>query len=320
MASFTRLAYVLAALVQRPAGAAAFDWAVVCDAGSTGMRAYAYHMGHAVRWDTVVDSHEGPKVKPGLSTFGTNPAGVGEYVAPLVEAAKKLVPESEHATTPFFVKATAGMRLIPEEQQIAVFDALFSALLQQRCPFIVKRENMGVIDGETEGFYGLLAANHLKHRIRPNNLHPMSEGLVGALDLGGSSTQITFLPPGKATQFHGLSQAEIYVHSYLGFGAELAREKVMAGSAKAASSAGARVDCPCFFPGYEIPALDKDGNNRATLVGTGDAVACRALIEEFVLSEPAFAEARAEQPDLGTHDDARGTKFIGHSKQTTMHY
>jgi hypothetical protein len=258
----------------------AFEWAVVCDAGSTGTRLYVYHMATgaeaatAARKRPKLTAIEGPKVKPGLSKFGTaTSAALAAYIAPLVAKAEELVPggAGQHARTPFFVRATAGMRLLPEAQQERVYDALYVAL--QRSPFITSRSHLSTLDGTTEGFFGLLAANQLSGRLGPG-LRPLGE-LIGALDLGGSSTQIAFPRPGTGASGVGgaATERDFYVHSYLGFGAELAREKLQA---KYAAAAGQRVDFACFFRGFEL----EQGGSK--LVGIGDGRACREQIRSTV--------------------------------------
>lgn len=291
-----RCAAVLAGLLAAAQLAQAFDMAIVCDAGSTGTRLYVYSL---ARKETIVTAIEGPKVKPGLSSFGGNPEGVPAYIAPLVAKAKTLVPLELHATTPFFVMATAGMRLIPHEQQEAIFDQMYRSFRMDEFPFLVQRSNLAVIDGETEGFYGLLAANHLLHRIRPT-LHPMHAALVGALDLGGSSTQVAFPIPGRTTQFKALSPEDSYVHSYLGFGAELAREKVMAYAAQRPPGADGKVGCGCFFTGFEIPVKvgDSGSGQTVTVTGTGDSKSCTADIEAAVLSLPEFRKEADAMPSI----------------------
>jgi len=65
-----------------------------------------------------------------------------------------------------------------------------------------QREDLATLDGELEGFFGAIAANYL-HEIIDTKLKVKGEtehdGPIGALDMGGSSTQIVFLPEGDET-------------------------------------------------------------------------------------------------------------------------
>ena len=64
------------------------------------------------------------------------------------------------------------------------------------CPFSVQRPNLRTISGEDEGFYGALSANYLSGVIDAERDLTHDDGaILGALDLGGSSTQVmTFAP------------------------------------------------------------------------------------------------------------------------------
>ena len=210
---------VLSLLASSPLADGAADsaasYAVVCDAGSTGTRAYVYSLaeGHGAR----VQAQRAAKVKPGLSTFGSRPHEAVDYLMELIADATPLVPQHLRSQTPLFVRATAGMRLIPVNQQDGVYDALFAGLRARQAlddseasgavPFLIRRENFATLTGEEEGFFGLLAVNYLKGAIgedlkpdmgRPESAvihHKYMNGkpwVVGALDLGGSSTQISF--------------------------------------------------------------------------------------------------------------------------------
>jgi hypothetical protein len=192
------------------------SYAVVCDAGSTGTRAYVYSLGGAGR--ARIQAQQAAKVKPGLSAFGTRPHETVDYLMQLVRDATPLVPPHLRSQTPLFVHATAGMRLIPEEQQQGVYDALFAGLWARQAqdesevgavPFLLRRENFATLTGDEEGFFGLLAVNYLKRVIGADLMPDMGKPdletalihrnymngepwVIGSLDLGGSSAQISF--------------------------------------------------------------------------------------------------------------------------------
>ena len=54
------------------------------------------------------------EVKPGLSAFKDAPKQSLKTLKPLLDAAKKRVPMELHACTPIVLRATAGLRLLPE--------------------------------------------------------------------------------------------------------------------------------------------------------------------------------------------------------------
>ena len=150
----------------------ASPYVILCDAGSTGTRLYVYSLppfGQHVSsnpTDLPYDMHavqiqEGPKIKPGLSA--QTPATAGTYLLPAFEAALGMIPPEYHASTPVYVYATAGMRLLDAQLQTDIYDSLAEGLLSHPdvVPFKVERENLGTIDGEDEGYFAALAVNYL---------------------------------------------------------------------------------------------------------------------------------------------------------------
>jgi hypothetical protein len=57
------------------------------------------------------------------------------------------------------------MRLLPEEQQNAIWDAIVSDPLIQDLPFALPRCNMWTIDGKLEAYYAVLSANFIAGKI-----------------------------------------------------------------------------------------------------------------------------------------------------------
>ncbi|CAN0400608.1 unnamed protein product, partial [Laminaria digitata] len=134
------------------------------------------------------------KIEPGLSSFADSPEDVASYIVPLFEKASELVPVENHLSTKVYIKSTAGMRLLPEETQDALYDEIYDALVMDPgFPFALDRAAVGTIEGDKEAFYAVLSANYLEGRIDAR-LHPTGHGAgeIGALDMGGASTQIIF--------------------------------------------------------------------------------------------------------------------------------
>ena len=76
-----------------------------------------------------------------------------------------------------------------------IYDTIYSQLGQDPTfPFKLIRSNIGTLSGRMEGYYAALSANYLTGRInahlQPHEEH--KEAIIGALDMGGSSTQIVF--------------------------------------------------------------------------------------------------------------------------------
>ena len=115
---------------------------------------------------------------PGISTFADKPGRVGEdHLDGLLRYALKHIPEEHQSTTPLFLLATAGMRLLTPHQQKNIL-ASACAFTRQRTPFLLPDcdAHFQVIDGTTEGLYGWIAINYLLGSFNRPDLHNHGKG------------------------------------------------------------------------------------------------------------------------------------------------
>lgn len=101
-------------------------YGVVIDGGSTGTRIHVFK--YEVRnGNLVLDFSEkglvSMRVNPGLSAYAEYPEGAGAAVAQLVEFAKRNVPRKQWAEADIRLMATAGMRLLENEDQEKILNA-----------------------------------------------------------------------------------------------------------------------------------------------------------------------------------------------------
>ena len=310
----------------------------IIDGGSTGSRLHVLEF--------VLNSTDTECVRRGsaranvpLSAFGRtyetrqepiNATYVAEHLLPAFEYASQVIPPHYHSHTPVRYQATAGMRLLDETEQEAVYDALYEGLMESDT-FVfrsMQREDIATLSGELEGFYGAVAANYLKGTINADlelimaNHEDDHHGPIGALDMGGSSTQIVFLPSindDTNTQAsscetthvdretcHEATQAELpsrlnghdfFATSYLSYGVDQFRERLWTTWVQERQLNMPKDACdskmienPCTFKGYQIEW------HGYTLIGTGDAHKCVEQVQQLIPhpEEPA--------PDkLGSH-------------------
>ncbi|TNN56900.1 Ectonucleoside triphosphate diphosphohydrolase 5 [Liparis tanakae] len=96
-------------------------YGIMFDAGSTGSRIHIYKF---IQKDPVelpvLDNELYHAVKPGLSAYKDNPEEGGDTIRQLLKIAKKTVPEEHWERTPVVLKATAGLRLLPEDKASAL--------------------------------------------------------------------------------------------------------------------------------------------------------------------------------------------------------
>jgi len=119
------------------------DYAVVVDAGSTGSRIFVirYSIENGKR---VVTPSQALKIMPGISSFASHPEDVVEYFAPALITAISLVPEGDQRKTKLYIKATAGMRLIPRDEEDAIWATLVAGLKEKAdIPLDIEAENFG---------------------------------------------------------------------------------------------------------------------------------------------------------------------------------
>jgi len=241
-----------------------------------------------------------------------NATYIAEHLLPLFEYAASVIPPKYHPYTSVKYQATAGMRLLPDSEQEAVYDALFQGLLESKSFMFrgMERGDIATLSGELEGFYGAVAANYLQgivdaqlrlvggdsHNDEP---HP---GPFGALDMGGSSTQIVFLPDAqKIEEAHNnaetcsnedvdedscqrssssppqLNGDHFFSTSYLSYGVDqfrerlwttLVEEKIERDAADLESCPSKIVENPCANKGYKVDWMEH------VLVGTGETDEC----------------------------------------------
>uniref|UniRef100_A0AAR2KF78 nucleoside diphosphate phosphatase n=1 Tax=Pygocentrus nattereri TaxID=42514 RepID=A0AAR2KF78_PYGNA len=186
-------------------------YGIMFDAGSTGTRIHIYKF---IQKD------------PGDMSFTDHNWG-GDTIRQLLKVAKKTVPKEEWRQTPVVLKATAGLRLLPEEKAKALLDEVKDVF--DESPFFVPNNSVSLMNGTNEGVLAWVTVNFLT-----GHLYAKTRRTVGILDLGGGSTQITFLPKSKKTVISAPpsyiaridmfnSTYELYTHSYLGNGLIAAR-------------------------------------------------------------------------------------------------
>ncbi|DBB01407.1 hypothetical protein WJX77_012567 [Trebouxia sp. C0004] len=215
-------------------------YVLVIDSGSTGTRIVAYkwkeNPGQAPIVNAVVPQTAQQKVptkaagdvraydrvetEPGLDKFVNDAAGLWtSALQPLLAWAEDVVPRKLWQDTPVFLFGTAGLRVLTPESQSTLLRNIQNAL--QGSPFRFEPSWAKVISGVEEGVYGWIALNYLTGHLVPNagwdedsddsspDGRGEGSGTVGAVDLGGSSLEVSFVP-GDSTHA-GDSQVNVTV-------------------------------------------------------------------------------------------------------------
>ncbi len=163
--------------------------AVVLDAGSTGSRvlAFTFHRG-LLDGRLRLDDELWHEVKPGLSGHAEDPSRGAQSIEQLLELARTRVPEDKRSSTPVSLKATAGLRLLPEAKSKAILREV-EATLQGSGFRPAGDKPVEIMDPTEEGVFGWFTVNFLAGKL-VGEVETLGEESFATLDLGGGSTQV----------------------------------------------------------------------------------------------------------------------------------
>ncbi|XP_034543845.1 ectonucleoside triphosphate diphosphohydrolase 7-like [Notolabrus celidotus] len=249
----------------------ALNYGIVVDCGSSGSRVFVYYWPpHNGNPHTLLDIRQMKdrdrrpvvkKIKPGISTLAKTPTQASDYLHPLLSFAAAHVPKNKHKETLLYILCTAGMRLLPESQQVDILEDLI-ADVPLEFDFLFFRSHVEVIPGKQEGVYAWIGINFVLGRFDhadeedatvevttgSQNQQPISRRrTVGIMDMGGASLQIAYEVPSVITfSSHQEEEAgksvlaefnlgcdvdhtqhvyRVYVATFLGFGGNMARQR-----------------------------------------------------------------------------------------------
>ncbi|NXL15324.1 ENTP8 diphosphohydrolase, partial [Setophaga kirtlandii] len=301
-------------------------YGMVFDAGSSHTSLFVY------QWDSDKENDTGVVSQTlscdvqgqGISSYANNPPEAGNSLRECLDKALQVIPAEKQRDVPAYLGATAGMRLLREQNSSATEQVLAEvAKTMQEYPVAFKGAR--ILTGEEEGAYGWITINYLLDSFTKYSpkahawLRPEAANIFGALDLGGASTQITFMPEGSVLSQNEASELtlygysyKIYAHSYLCYGQDemlkrLAKELIVE------SLPSTRVQHPCYPEGYEetvslsslraSPCTGSDprlapGPSAVTLQGRGSASACRAALRSLLNPSACGQDCAFPQPPL----------------------
>ncbi|XP_074519584.1 ectonucleoside triphosphate diphosphohydrolase 1 isoform X2 [Halichoeres trimaculatus] len=290
------VALVTVAVLQNRPLPQKYKYGIVLDAGSSHTALYMYE------WPAEKDNNTGRveqkqscKVQgPGISSYASAPHKAGESLKACMLKAEQWVPDRRHRETPLYLGATAGMRLLNMENSSAsdkVFKAVEEAL--QKSPFSF--QGARILSGQEEGAFGWVTVNYLDDRLK--------QGLetTGALDLGGASTQISFVSDkfdGSESPINSVTfrlygnDYNLYTHSFLCYGKDQALRLTLAHQTQSGPNS---ISDPCFNPGYNMtrnysalydsPCVSDRKPQGApqtfTHLGTGKFQKCQAVVKNI---------------------------------------
>ncbi|XP_038638512.1 ectonucleoside triphosphate diphosphohydrolase 8-like [Scyliorhinus canicula] len=241
-------------------------YGIVLDAGSTHTSLYLYHWRADEENATgVISQLYDCDIDEGISSFANDPPKAGQSLRPCLDKVLKYIPPKKQRKAHISLAATAGMRLLEiqnQSQSRMILDEVRNTI----CSYPFQFHEARIISGADEGVYGWITVNYLlqcflKYSWEGTWLHPESAQIQGAMDLGGSSTQLTFIPTGSINHMEGKMDLKlygynytIYTHSYLCYGQQQSIRKYIATLLKG-KDFKARIENPCYLKGYETKVI-----------------------------------------------------------------
>ncbi len=213
------------------------------------------------------------ETEPGLSTYLREQRlhEIGDKaLRPLLAWAEAVVPNSHWADTPVYLLATAGLRRLSVGEQEQVLGACREVLAA--APFRFENSHARVIDGREEGMFGWAALNAAEGKL---GVVGREADTIGALDLGGSSLEVTYVdsntnrsggsaPPSWQEVRVGGVTYRVQTTSYVGAGLDDAFERMLSSELNGNGH-------PCLNRGYDGGEGGRNYNNNgdspATLPG-----------------------------------------------------
>ncbi|CAF1551132.1 unnamed protein product, partial [Didymodactylos carnosus] len=136
-----------------------------------------------------------------ISDFENHLEYLEEYFHVCLEGAKIKIPSNRHGHSPIFLGATAGMRLLSLRNRTKaenVLEKIREIFHNNPFQFVIARQ-VRILTGLEEAIDGWITTNLLlekfKHKHESYLRHSSDDidtDMVGVLDLGGASTQVTF--------------------------------------------------------------------------------------------------------------------------------
>lgn len=274
------------------------NYMAVIDAGSSGSRIHVYKYSGSIKSKKVEPDHATMKEKPGLSSFASKTTEAGAALEPLIKFAKDHIPADMVKSTPIVLKATAGMRLVQQDQPAAVegiFKSVKTTLGNSGLQFTPS--NAQIISGQEEGMLGWMALNYLYDNTNKSNLRK-SAPIWSVLEMGGASVQVSVPLPssmGVPSQYvlpyvsaSSGKKGSMYTHSFLGAGVQSAKgavEKALV----AQQGSSDTLNHPCLPSGFT------ETENSIKYMGTGNFEECQAIIKSAVFAKQQDKVAECEK-------------------------
>ena len=132
---------------------------------------------------------------------------------------------------PIYLKATAGMRVLPSERRSDIFGWIQNSFANPEInPFLFDTTHAIITSGEEEATFGWLGVNFVFGTLSNNDSDSTT---YGALDMGGQSTQIAFATEPNSNILQQFTAVRLWKHthrlytrSFLQYGLEAIEQRI----------------------------------------------------------------------------------------------
>ncbi|KAA8496551.1 Ectonucleoside triphosphate diphosphohydrolase 5 [Porphyridium purpureum] len=268
-------------------------YGVMIDAGSTGTRAHVIQYlkygppdTYMIRMVKAYYAEVPVGFSASIQEDGDHLSEVRKIIRPLLDLITEIVPEDHIIWTPIFLRATAGLRLVPDQHAQNILNAAYRELRWSK--FMARRDWVSIMSGEDEALYGWLSVNFLLGTFA----HQLSEKedkerFAALVDLGGGSVQMAYSVDERqldeAKDFAALNasmylhtldgvplKGPLYARSFLGYGLYDFQLKLY----EHLESSGQLQANPCFYKSAEKSLQVGRLGHEVRTVGTGDFDKC----------------------------------------------
>jgi len=232
----------------------------MCDAGSSGTRVNVYRWPQRKKNIIPLMTEMGRYgVNPGIHEM--NEKAIEGTMGILIDYCKNRIIELSNnkcnlSDVNFYLKATAGMRSISEEEQNKKLNIIRNAIRKSEFKFL-DDDWAKVINGSEEGLFGWINVNYLNRILLKNEEERQLKDMpYGSIDLGGYSLEITFYTNETIKEHYiNLSFTEVdynlYSYSFQDYGETRIYEIFMKSIFNSSKSENSTViENPCYLEGY----------------------------------------------------------------------
>ena len=268
------------------------QYGCLIDSGSSSSKGYIYKWFKSNNDSSIPELTQikkSDKVKPALGST-KNDSEIEQHVNTLLEFCEDgIIDNSNNSTniseSPFYLKATAGMRKLSEDVRNNKISVVRKVLKNSNFMFI-NDDWARVISGEDEGIYGWITVNYLNNIFKINNeAKTIKQQSFGVIDLGGSSVEITFIPEIKLNSDGleniplGLLSYDIFVKVFEYYGQGDAFNKIL-DLLIHDNNQSTDINHPCLNSGYTYRYTLS--GTEYTFTGIGDSDECQTLTKRIL--------------------------------------